>query len=108
MSGKDMIPQWEVDRMVRDAEERVRASMKRKIREHGECRICLKIPKDGVRLQQCQNGHLACQKCMDSLPNPQCGSCRAPLANKIREPIQLCRELFIIDGNIHNNVNFSQ
>ena len=88
-----MVRQEDVNRMVREAEERVRASMKRKIQEHGECRICFKIPKDGVQLRQCLNGHIACQKCMESMHNPECGSCRSPLTHKIREAIQCCREI---------------
>ena len=94
MSEEMMCRQEDVERMVREAEERVRASLKRKIQDYGECRICLKIPKDGVQLQQCLNGHLTCQSCMKNMP--RCGVCRASLTNKIREVIQFCRDTIYI------------
>ena len=59
------------------------------INSSGECRICFKIPKDGVHLQQCQNGHLTCRECMKNMRN--CGECREPLTHKIREAMYLIR-----------------
>ena len=67
---------------VREAERRgeeiAENRMKRKIQEHAECTICLKIPRADKELQQCPNGHLTCETCMANCGD-SCPTCRLPL-----------------------------
>ena len=81
------INQEHVDRMVREAEKRGqargeeigekrgRADMKRKIQEQAECTICYQIH---AQLQQCPNGHLTCQRCIEKCDNT-CATCRCSM-----------------------------
>ena len=81
-AAKRKFTQEDVDKMILDAEKRGKKdgenSMKRKIQEHAECGICLKLPKSGIQLKQCPNGHLICEGCFDNC-GQFCPTCRSPL-----------------------------
>ena len=87
MTERRTYTQEDVDRMVKEAEERGENKMKRKIQEHAECRICLKVPQDGIQVQQCPNGHLNCETCMESCGDT-CPTCRIPL-NRMSKKIKI-------------------
>ena len=55
--------------------------LKRKIEDILQCIICKDIPREG-QIKQCQNGHLACENCMNNVNLSTCAVCRDPLGNK--------------------------
>ena len=55
--------------------------IKRKIWDTIQCTICKDLPSEG-QIKQCQNGHLACEGCMNNADMNTCGVCREPLGNK--------------------------
>ena len=55
--------------------------LKRKIQDTIQCAICQDFPRMG-QIKQCQNGHIACEKCMNNENMSTCGVCREPLGNK--------------------------
>ena len=77
-----------VDKLIRAAEKRGvehgKKRLRRKIQEHAECKICLKLAISGTQLQQCSNGHIICENCMGRCGN-SCPTCRTPFQlGKIR------------------------
>eukprot|EP00467_Chlorarachnion_reptans_P004133 CAMPEP_0114491790 /NCGR_PEP_ID=MMETSP0109-20121206/3200_1 /TAXON_ID=29199 /ORGANISM="Chlorarachnion reptans, Strain CCCM449" /LENGTH=531 /DNA_ID=CAMNT_0001668571 /DNA_START=204 /DNA_END=1795 /DNA_ORIENTATION=+ len=44
-----------------------------------ECPVCMMVYKDKVMM--CSNGHSICGRCMDSLPDQRCPTCRVKMGN---------------------------
>ena len=90
-TAKRKFTQEIVDKLVREAEKRGEQTgektcenrLKRKIQDHAECRICLKVPKSGIQLQQCPNGHITCEACMENCGDA-CPTCRIPLSSNVK------------------------
>ena len=88
----------EMERLMREAETRAEVNaetkMKRKIQGIAECRICLKVPRADVMHQQCLNGHLTCETCMERCGD-RCPTCRIPLNHGPRSKKKRIRALAI-------------